>query len=184
MRFAAKYGRFRLTVQPEIVEAYATGASKVIQKEITADFAPGGLRPHEREYVITHWKFNGSYQEVDEVTTVPPDYRIGVYDSALDQQMKAWTDDEREKIEAKLLENASGDLLLLPVSAASPPWPNYDDYKGSVGSLIKKLEEEGHDLEQVLQYERDSQNRTPLVEALEMRISGSDTTPAEEIVVA
>lgn len=182
MRFAAKYGKYKRGVVSEMSEHYATGATAVIQKGVYAEFTPHGLRPHEREYVLARWSFNGLYQEMDEATTVEPDYRIGVYDSEVDQAVKHWTDDERDLIEQTLL--VDDDVLLLPRSSVQPPWPKYDDYRGSVGTLLKKLVEEGHDLETVLTYERESQNRPALVEALEAEINGDSEPANEEIVVA
>jgi len=185
MRFAAKYGRLVVQIQREITEAYATGAVKVLQPNVWAAFKPDGLQPFERELVVTHWTFNGAYQEMDEATTVQPDYRIGVFDSEQAQLEEGWSDDTREQVENGLLDLVRFDYIIaLPRTTLPAPWPNYDQYRGSVGQLIKKLEDDGHDLALALEYEKASQNRPALVAALDAKISGFDLEPKEEEVVA
>jgi hypothetical protein len=187
MRFAGKYGRLSVQVQSERTEAYATGAVSVIQRALIAEFKPDGLLPHEREYVLTHWAFNGNYQEMDEATTVPPDYRIGVFDSDQGQRDHNWTEEEKQKVEDELqaIGRHYDHVMLLPKTLVPPPWPNYDDYHGTVAQLMKKLEDDGHDLSKVLEYEKASQNRPPLVEALEAKLYGFDeATPQEETIIA
>jgi hypothetical protein len=185
MRFAGKYGHLVVQVQREITEAYATGAVKTLQPNIWAAFKPGGLQAFEREVVIKQWTFAGSYQEMDEATTVPPDYRIGVFDSVEAQGENGWTDETRELVEKALLDLVRFDYIIaLPRTTMPAPWPNYDEYRGSVGALVKKLEDDGHDLEQVLAYEQASQNRPALVTALEEKLSGFAPEPKEEEIVA
>lgn len=185
MRFAAKYGHLVVQIQREITEAYATGAVKTLQPNVWASFKPEGLAPFERELVVHRWKFNGSYQEMDEATTVPPDYRIGVFDSEQAQLENAWSDDTRRMVEQGLLDLERYDYVLpLPKTTTPAPWPNYDEYRGSVSQLVKKLEDDGHDIALVLEYERAVQNRPALVSALEAKLSGFDLEPQEEEIVA
>jgi len=182
MRFASKYGHLVVQIQREIVEAYATGTSRVLQPNVWAEFKPEGLQPFERELVLEHWQFQGLYQEADEATTVQPDYRIGVFDSELAQQQSAWSDDTRLMVEKGLIDLAHFDYVLtLPRTVIPPPWPKYDEFVGTVEELIVKLKEDGHDLEAVLEYELAMQNRAPLVQALEEEING---IPSEEEILA
>lgn len=187
MRFASKYGRMIVQIQPLITEDYATGGQKTLQNALYARFEPGGLEPFEREVVLAQWSFQGSYQELDEVTTVPPDYRIGVFDSVLAQQQHGWTDETRQKVEQGLIDvQKLNEILALPKTTVPAPWPLYDEFKGTVRQLLKKLEEDGHDLYAVLTYERASQNRPALVDALQSKLDGFDVEEArqEEEVLA
>ena len=95
MRFLSKYGRFQVTCRRLIVEHYATGTSRVLQEPLEAHFHEGALLPEERELAIATWTFNGGYQEQDEATWVPPDYRIGLFDSELAQLAHGWSDEDR-----------------------------------------------------------------------------------------
>lgn len=187
-RFASQYGHLVCQVRPEIAEHYATGVSKVIQSAVFAEFKPGGLQAFERELVLGQWNFHGSYQELDEVTTVQPDYRIGVFDSELEARQKSWDDNVRIQVEEALVKLAEQypHVMVLPRTMVPPPWPKYDDFKGTVGQLLKRLDEDGHDLRLVLIYEQANQNRDALVNALESRIDGFELEPEpeEEEVVA
>jgi len=187
-RFASKYAPFSVTIQHDIAEHYATGQSRVIQQMVIADFRPGGLEPFEREFVLNHWSFQGLFQNLDEVTPVPPDHRIGLFDSVQQALEKAWPDEIRELAEKKLLKEQVYDTYIaLPATAVPPPWPNYDDYKGTVGQLLKKLEDDGHDLRLVLEYERAAQQRQALIDALQAKVDGFEQEPGreeEQVVVA
>lgn len=187
MRFASRYGRMVVEVQRLIAEEYATGGSKVLQQAILARFEPGSLQPFERELVLARWQFNGSYQEMDEVTIIPPDYRIGVYDTTVQQEQNQWTDEMRQKVEKTLLDlQKTEDVLALPKTTVPAPWPAYDSFQGTVRQLLKKLDEDGHDPHDVLTYERASLNRQAVIDALQSRIDGfePDEQPKEEEVVA
>lgn len=191
MRFASKYGRFGVSIRPMIQEAYATGMAKVVQEPVYAMFEPWDLKPHEREIALARWGLTppGFYQQEDEVTVFPPDHRIGVYDSVADAQLKGWTEAVRLEVERVLIANASitDNIIVLPLSAFPPPWPRYDDFEGTPERLIARLVEDGHDLEAVLGYERATQNRDEIVEALEVLIADPDALlelqpEAEEIL--
>jgi hypothetical protein len=171
MRFISRYGRFSVTIRRHEQEAYANGAVRVIQPEITASFQPNRLTPLEREMAVHHWTFNGSMQEADEATIYPPDYRIGLYDSLEHQRDAGFDDDLREEIEAKLVENAEQYPNIIVVRSNVPaPWPRYDDFRGTPGQLLRRLVEDGHDLETVLAYESEHQNRPKIVAELEQAI--------------
>lgn len=189
MRFISKYGRLIVQIQPHIEEAYATGGMRVLQEGVSADFFPnrdgGDLRPHEREAAMQAWNFNGTYQEMDEATTVPPDYRIGVFDSDRAADDRGWSKEMKEEVERRLigLTERYDHVIIAPAASVPPPWPRYDEYGGSVASLIRKVEEEGYDFPTVLTYEREIQNRPKVVEALENAIAGKTEVEEGEVVL-
>lgn len=176
MRFISKYGRLSVVVQADIQEAYATGMSKVVQPLIQAQFEPWLLTPAERELAIARWQWNGFNLSEDQVTVIPPDGRIGLYDSVADQQGKGFSDEIRLQIERKLVENAllTDDYIVVPTTLLPPPWPRYDDFLGTTDALLGRLVEDGYDLGAVLIYERSNQNRDDVVDALESLIADPD----------
>lgn len=183
MRFISRFGRYGVAIRPQIQEAYATGAIKIIQTPLDAMFHEGRLLPNERELAITHWAFNGSYQELDEVTRVAPDYRIGAFDSIETQMDRQWTNEERKQVEAELTslaERFPNDLMLVPETVLQPPWPRYDSFEASLDKLIAKIIEDGYVLSDVLAYERTNQNRENVVDALAQMIE--DEAAVEEVV--
>jgi hypothetical protein len=188
MRFIARYGRYAVQVRPHIQEHYATGQSRTIQSALVARFHEGLLLPAERELALTHWTFNGFYQEQDEVTQVAPDYRIGLFDSRAAQIEQGWTDEDRKTVEEELerlaLANPS-ELLLVVGIRAEAPWPNYDVYDGSINDLCTKVIEDGYDLDEVLAYEESAQDRPEIIAALKQLIVDQEApvgAAMEEIV--
>lgn len=186
MRFVSRYGALMVVLRPQIQEAYATGMAKVIQEPIYANFSTYMLTPEERELALIHWSgWNGSYQHLDEATMVAPDYRIGVFDSDLgfadlDAETKAWAEEQLTVIGER-----SNDFFAVPRTLVPAPWPKYDEFSGSVPALMRKLVEEGHDLEKVLEYEQAMQNREKIVAALEELLSDDEALDAlkvEEVV--
>lgn len=168
MRFISKYGRYGVQVRPVVQEAYATGMAKVVQEPLYAHFQPYDLTPQERELALNHWSWNGFYQLEDEVTTMAPDYRIGLFDSVKAQEASGWTDEERIQVERALLDSGrlTNDIIPVPVTLFPPPWPRYDEFAGTTDELLTRLVEDGHVLDEVLEYERANQNRPELVRAL------------------
>jgi len=176
MRFISRTGRPSINVRREIVENYATGASRTVQTGLIANFNIGLLRPEERELALARWSFNGLYQEQDEVTSVAPDYRIGLFDSEEAQLTSGWSDEDRELVEETLVDHASkyDEIMVVPRVMIPPPWPRYDDYAGSPRDLVHRLVEDGHDLDAVLTYERATQDRDEVVEGIEALLGDPD----------
>jgi len=185
MRAIARFGRYALCAQREIVEAYATGHTKVIQRELTARFREGGMTPEERELAMRSWTFNGYYQEQDEATPVAPDYRIGVFDSIQAQAENNWSDEERQIVEERLIAESAlnpQDLLVVATPRLAPPWPNYDIFDGTLNALCKKIMEDGYDLEDVLVYEEANQDRAEVIAALNQLLAAEQKAEVEEVV--
>jgi hypothetical protein len=181
MRFVSRWGRFSIQLRPIIQEAYATGMAKILQDPIYARFAPDRLTHIDREVALQTWQnWNGSYQELDEVTTVPPDYRIGVYDTDEAAAQNGWDEDTKRFVDESLVEYAVRfeDIAIVPKTLIDPPWPNYDQFKGSVPALMRKLVEEGHDLQSVLDYENAVQGRGKIVQAIEELIRDPEAQEA------
>jgi hypothetical protein len=190
MRFISRFGRYGICLRPEIVEAYATGMTQTLQEPLYAFFTPLNLTADERELAMQNWggQWNGQYQELDEATFVAPDYRIGLFDSYEAQTTYSWTDEERIWVEEQLVaySNRWEDVIQVPPVFVDPPWPNYDEFKGTAQALVRKLVEEGHDLEKTLAYEEAIQNRPKVIEAINLAISDPETRealePEEEVV--
>src|SRR5262245_39649967 len=176
-------------VRPMVQEYYATGGTRVLQEQILADFHVELVRPHERQLALEQFHFRGLYQERDEVTTVPPDYRIGLFDTEAAQADRGWSDETREEVEAFLsrIADRHEHILIAPRASVPPPWPRYDEYPGTIQKLGQKLLAEGHDLQQTLTYERETQNRPRVVEEIQRLIENPDgqvdLEPETEVVL-
>jgi len=175
MRFISKYAKYMLNVRNPIVEHYATGQSKEIQRALIAKFDIMVPTADERALARQRFSFNGFAQEQDLVTIVEPDARISGYDSVLTQREEGWSDEERELVEQALLAEARRlpeDLVVVETEPLSPPWPTYDSYKGNAKQLVRKVEEDGYDFADVLAYEQENLNRPEVVDLLQEVISG------------
>src|SRR5262245_34990422 len=181
MRFVSRYGRYGIQLRPQITEAYATGQSKIIQDSIWANFSPDILTHIDRETALKTWSsWNGAYQELDEATTIPPDYRIGVYDSDDHALREGWDEELHQWVDEQLVDfvNRFNDIALVPKTLLDPPWPKYDSFKGTTAALMRKLVDEGFDLAEVLEYENAVQGRGRIVEALTDLIENPESREA------
>jgi hypothetical protein len=172
-------------VRAEVNEAYATGMTKTIVSPLYAQFRPVGMLPLERELALNTFTFNGFYQQEDEVTIVPPDYRIGVFDSRDAQIEAGWSDADRITVEEELRRLATlypANLCIVPEVRVAAPWPRYDEFAGSVRELMAKVIEDGYALEDVLAYEAENQSRPEVIGALEQLLEDGEPVPVEEVV--
>src|SRR5215472_1193251 len=185
MRFVSKYGKYAMQIRPQIVEAYATGLTRVLQPQITAQFQVGIANGDERAMARQRFAFNGFYQEEDMVPIAPPDYRNSAFASRLAAAEHGWTDEERELVETVLMREAERmpqDLFVVEEERALAPWPNYDTFSGNRAQLLRKLQEDGFDLAAVHQYEAENQNRREILAMLEKAIDeGEVEAPVEEL---
>lgn len=173
MRVISKSAKYSLQVRPMRVENYASGASRIAEEPIYLDFETGRLTPEEREYALSQFAFEGGFQEMDEVTMVDPTYRLSLFDTDEAAENRGWTADEKAHVEEKLVHHASNftDLIIVPAKQYEPPWPRFDEYTGTPTALLRRLVDDGYDLEEVLEYERHAQNRQPIVDALEQALA-------------
>jgi hypothetical protein len=177
MRFIAKYAKYAVQIRPQIIEAYATGHTKVVQPQIVAQFSLNLVDGDERALARQMWSFNGFYQEEDMVSIVAPDYRISAFDSRLAQAENDWTDEERELVETVLSRTAERfpqDLIVIEEKRVAIPWPTYDTFPGEVDELLLKIEADGFALTDILAYEQENQNRPEVIAALEEAIDLDD----------
>lgn len=131
---------------------------------------------YERETAEKTMVFQGVAQEMDEVTPVSLQARIGVFDTEVAQQLRGWSDEQREWIEQKLI--GSGDLgsqfILVEQARAPKPWPKYDELRAVGRRTVKDVAEKiaamtqdlGIDPADVVAYERENANRPEVLEAL------------------
>lgn len=175
MRFISQVRRFSMQVRPEraVVE---NGMLAVKAPGIYADFWQDDIREHEIEAAEKRFNLHGRTTEVDTVTPTPILNRLSVYDTVIAQQREGYTDEEREMIEQRLLARAeeTGNTVFMMVEEREilPPWPRYNEFRGSVERLLERLDEDGHDLNGVLTYEISQYGlrRPAVIDALRERI--------------
>jgi hypothetical protein len=129
----------------------------------------------------------GRQQMLDEVTLVPLQNRLSVFDTeemaiAEDWGARTVTDaygrehDFREYVEAKLLERSQNHPLFRLRSEAvlEPPWPRYLEYGGTLEQLLQKVVDDGYDPAYVLRFEQQSGKRPAVIRALESLVNAQE----------
>jgi len=113
--------------------------------------------------------------------TVEPTYRISVFDSEVAKLQNGWTDEE-EALVVDVLRNHGpiGQMYVevIPV-AASVPWNGYDGIDDA-DRIVDLAVGTNADIAAVIAYEKENQNRSYVVEALEAAAGDS----AETIIVS
>ncbi len=108
---------------------------------------------------------------------LPIETRLSVFDSEQAALQNRWTEDEEEYVVEFLRAHSGQDFIEVKAAPASIPWNGYDTVTDparviEIAAIIEA------DLGSVLQYEKENQNRTDFVLALE-----AATAEAEDVVV-
>jgi len=155
MRFVSQYKMFGMQIRPIREMVLATGQTQVMVEPLYIQFWQGDISDAEIAAAEAHWgKFAGRTLERDQVTPTPLISRLSVFDT--DAEHHPWANDTevKEMVEEMLLSKAGAkDYIYVPREALAPPWPTYDNFKGSLASLLKRIDEDGFGLEQILAYE-------------------------------
>lgn len=190
MRFVAKYKRYTVVFQREIVEHYATGQSRELQPYLGCEFdLYGSMTPHEVSVARDTFENYGLPTEVDNVTLIDPLYRFSVFDTVMFAKQKGLDDAKRLELEEFLLsrDEYGSDYVMVEELRLVPPWPTYDKFRGVRGlptaqGIARKVEEDGYDALEVVAYERQNANRQDVIDALESL--GAPAPADEELIEA
>jgi hypothetical protein len=147
------------------------------------DITDADLEFAEREFV-QGGLITGRTTERDEVTMTPLVDRISVFDTEeealrLNWGGKIYTDergvehDFQTYVENFLTRRAADaqDFRQMTAVLVEAPWPRYLDFQGSLPELMQRLVDDGHDLNRVLAYERQTGHREMVIAALEELIA-------------
>jgi hypothetical protein len=157
MRFISQSRRFSVQVRPEhgVVE---NGMWAVKTPAIYADFWQDDIREHELADAEKSFNFHGRTTEMDTVTPTPIITRLSVFDTVVAAAAQGWDEETRERVEAFLLQRAEQtgniEFKYVPEREIAPPWPRYNEFRGSIERLIARLREDGYDFNEVLTYEQ------------------------------
>lgn len=196
-RYVAKYKRYSICYQRDIVEHYATGESRVLKPLLNCEFdLYGSMLPHEMEAARGRFINTGTMLEMDTVTTVDVAYRFSVFDSVAFAREKGLDDAELAKLDLWLqnkdpqrANHAEGhDYIYVEAPVLAPPWPAYDTFRGVRGAptgprIAERVQEDGYDPAVVLEYERANANRQEVIDALEALLAPAPVDD-EELVSA
>jgi len=178
MRVISQHTNHMIQIRPQRQRPVGDGGVVVTQEPIYAVFTPaeGGafLYENEREEAERHFKFNGLTQHEDEATPSDPIYRLSVYDTDEEAEKNLWDDETKaivEEVLTRKARTAPNAIFIVESTPIPAPFPTYDTYDGDPAQLVLTLADQGHDLAQVLHYERTFGPKRPeIIEALEIGV--------------
>lgn len=156
---------------------------EVIVPMVIAKFKYADINPDELAFAERVFKSeqNGFTLELDEVTRTSLLGRLSVYDTDENAAYFEELDTEygapkgakdwqgwKHYAEQRLLERSQpgSDSRLYEPAPLMPPWPRYNDFRGSIADLVAKVVEDGHHLPAVIAFEEQSLNRGDVLLAL------------------
>ncbi len=125
-----------------------------------AKFTQGVALDHEIEAALKAFTFRGLPDGV------PPETMISVLDTSDYAKEHKLSDEERQKLEARIeaLPSFGADYIKVEELRAPMPWPSYD--KDSVDEILEAVERFEFDPDDVRRYEQENENRSELLEKL------------------
>jgi hypothetical protein len=178
MRVISQHTNHMIQIRPQRQRPVGDGGIVVTQDPIYAVFTPveggGFLYENEKEEAERHFSFHGLTQHEDEATPSDPVYRLSVYDTDAEAERLEWDAETKAQVEEVLTrkaQTAPNAILIVETTPIPSPFPSFDTYAGDPAQLVLTLAEQGHDLAQVLHYERTfGKQRPEIIEALEIGV--------------
>jgi hypothetical protein len=207
MRFISHINRFGVKIFDRKVEILGGGVERELRPQLVANFQMGDVTPDEVRFAEQTFNLNGRTTEIDTVTPTNILSRLSTYDTEnegnletyhqIDLQMEGqptpngrgvWGEGTtKQLVEEALIRRGDGQMFAPIVEARlTPPWPRYDDFRGSIEELVTKVEDDGHHLPAVIAYEKQNLHRPDVLAALQEKLEEIEAevaaTPASEFV--
>jgi len=164
-------GEEKREVDPITGQAY----TRTERMPLVAEFEQGGLFPHEADIALR--EFDGVWKGLPE--GVNPLTRVSIYDTEVAALTLGWSEEYHAKVDERLrvlAANAPTRLLVVEDVKAPKPWPKYDDQDAD--EIIAYVEVLGIDVEIVLAYERENENRKEIISALTKALKETEAAVA------
>ena len=177
MRFVSQYPGYKFQARPQRTRALGDGGVEVTQEPIYCEFMAvnAGAMIYENEVAqaLQHFAFRGNTQDRGEAIPSDPVQRLSVFDT--NEQLQHLSEADKDFVEKRLQQACSEfpeEILQVTTKPIEAPFPAYDTWDGpSMEMLVVKLIEDGHDLENVLYYERVfGPRREKVIAALEAEV--------------
>lgn len=162
MRFASKSEEYNRTVRQPIMGLVQgpAGPERIATRDgIMAQFIQGGLTSFEKEQCRNRFTFLGQYEGEDVMR------RISLYDTEEAAKALEWDAETKAEVEQNLLEGQNEFYFLLEEFRQPKPWPNYDEQR-QAAKIAETVSTLGLDVEAVIAYERENENRKAVIDAL------------------
>lgn len=176
-RFVSPHRNYGMGIRPhKPAHLGPDGVMVPEQSELFAEFTPDLRTDADTILAKSTFSFRGlaiyeNGQHVD------PTYRISVFDSEFAKLQNGWSDEDEALVIKTLREKGPiGQMYVeaIPV-AADLPWNGYDELS-DIDRILDLAVGINADLESVLKYERENQNREDVVAALQAAIAEDSET--------
>lgn len=183
-RYISRASSFKKTVikgEQTLIQGPAGPQVSVLRDAEIAMFEQGNVTPWEVERAVEVW--GNSFRGVADGEE--PVKRISAYDTDLAAERGAWSKETKAQVE-KLLDAQQGqDYMRVDLPRHSVPWPTYDEID-SAEQIALITAASGHNVDEVLAYERENMNRPEVIAELEAVKESADADDAidEDLVTA
>lgn len=181
MIFLSKWPGHKFFAIGQQVEPMPMGPPKVLHPGYVCRFKLQGLADWEYEAAKKAFTFSGMVTEEDGTPIDPIPQRVSTFNTE-------WVPEQfRSEVEQVMLKNVGPDFILAEKPREPIPWPTYDQVRGggrgitTAAAIAERVTDLGLNPERVIAYERENQNRSDVIKALE-QISAA--VEDEEIVAA
>ena len=201
MRFVSHAPAMKVGVIPKRAHFTNYGDEIVDQEGYMAEFSrdyvtEADLHFAEKTFLNEYGQIQGQTVLGDEVTPTPFLDRLSVFDTDEMALAENWADrtyfdargnqiDFKQHVETVLAGIADGhqDFRMIVPLPATPPWPNYMEFKGSLEQLVARLVEDGYDLLEVIRFEEQSGHRQAVIDALRATLAEQQAEIADAVEV-
>ena len=167
-RFVARYGNYSVGVRSATQERLGHDGKMIPGlRRLDANFQNRLVNDDDVAMAVATFQFRGLPEDTDTNEHISPVYRLGVWDSEEARAFEGLSDDEVDLIIEALRKDVGygQDHVEVTAPAAAAPFPNYDVL--SVEEILQLLKLTGIDVQAVIAYERENENRESLLKRLE-----------------
>ncbi len=166
-QFVTQYPGLRHGVRDEVPEHLGHDGKMVPHvRALEAAFSRGALTPEAITEAKAKLTFSG-LMEYESGEDLDPAYRIAVFDSEVVGLQEGWTEAEEALVVETLRASEENGRMYVEIvpAPASVPWSNYDDIE-EPERVVEIALTIGADLDEVIRYELENENRARWLDAL------------------
>lgn len=196
MLFVSKNQRLRLIVRTDETEVQFSphrgqALAKTLIEPVYAEFRPWGIPNFMRDFAVAYFEDPGNNPSEwtpsgitgigdtrDGILATPqgssfyegqdPRLALGVLDTSVPDHVRP---ENRELVEQYLLNSRDRGVLFIYFNETMPrPWSSYNKLKATtsdLAKLIQRIEDDDLDVDYVIRFETENENRTTVLKALE-----------------
>ena len=176
MLCVSRSANLTLPILPQRITRYENGEIKQIKPPVAAVFERTPDVPEYARAALAALPdfLKGVGKEED------PFSLCGIFDTKIAADRDSWDDETLAYVEKALAEHAGASYIVVDKPKTPKPWPNYDKVIGEDEAetaflLTRKIVEDGFDVRQCREYERENDKRELVLAAYEALIAEQES---------